>query len=95
MNTTPSQETLLPFRDKLGRRVREVWILWAKGQPNPKPSWLVPYDELSEPDKEADRCIGCALWADFVSENAEALANHILNTRAIPPTDLTQKGEVK
>lgn len=49
----------LPFsRDQLGRMVRESWIRWAKCQPNPKPSWLVPYDELSESDKEADRIIG-------------------------------------
>lgn len=52
------------FRDFVGRRVREVWIEWAKRQPNPKPSWLVPYDDLDEADKEADRCIGAALWAD-------------------------------
>ncbi len=50
-------------RDIGGRIVREAWVRWAMTQPNPKPSWLVPYDELSEPDKEADRqifeaCIG-------------------------------------
>lgn len=49
------------YRDVLGRRVREAWVDWAKRQPSPKPSWLVPYDELSEPDKEADRQIGEAL----------------------------------
>lgn len=49
----------LPFdRNQLGRFVREAWVRWAQTQPNPKPSWLVPYDELSEPDKEADRQIG-------------------------------------
>jgi len=45
-------------RDSLGRMVREAWVRWAKTRPDPKPSWLVPYDELSEPDKEADRQIG-------------------------------------
>ncbi|WP_218779327.1 hypothetical protein, partial [Paraburkholderia caledonica] len=36
-----------------------------KQQPNPKPSWLAPYDELNEADKEADRQIGEAVahWA--------------------------------
>ena len=56
----------LPFdREQLGRFVREAWVRWAETQPNPKPSWLAPYDELSEPDKEADRQIGEALarWA--------------------------------
>jgi hypothetical protein len=51
-------------RDGKGRRVREVWIEWAIEQPDPKPSWLVPYDELSEADKEADRRIGSVLWGD-------------------------------
>lgn len=55
-------------RDRLGRRVREVWVRWAQQQPNPKPSWLVPYDELSEADKEADRRIGSALWGDGFAE---------------------------
>lgn len=49
-------------RDLLGKKVREVWIEWAKEQPNPKPSWLVPYIQLSEPDKEVDRRIGEALF---------------------------------
>lgn len=54
------------LRNALGRRVREVWIEWAKTQPNPKPSWLVSYDDLSEADKEADRCIGSALHGDGI-----------------------------
>lgn len=49
----------LPFsREELGRRVRETWVRWAKEQLNPKPSWLVPWGELSDPDKEVDRRIG-------------------------------------
>lgn len=52
----------LPYdRDTLGRFVREAWVRWAESQPEPKPSWLLPYDELSEADKEADRQIGEAL----------------------------------
>jgi hypothetical protein len=46
----------------LGREVRAAWVKWAEQQPNPKPSWLVPYEELSEADKEADRCIGEWIW---------------------------------
>lgn len=70
------------YRDRLGRRVRELWIQWAKEQVSPKPSWLVPYDELSEADKEADRCIGSGLVNDFVSSfacyrgTAEAVAKY-------------------
>lgn len=66
--STPSPQHIsvasrpLPYgRDTLGRFVREAWVRWAETQPSPKPSWLVPYDELSEPDKEADRQIGEAI----------------------------------
>lgn len=52
----------LPSRDEFGRMVRDVWIRWARQQPKIKPSWLVPYDELPEADKEADRMIGETLW---------------------------------
>lgn len=45
------------LRDFYGRVVRDAWIRWAMTQPNPKPSWLVPYEYLSEADKEADRQI--------------------------------------
>lgn len=55
------------FRDKLGRRVREVWIQWAQKQPNLKPSWLIPYDKLTEPNKEVDRLIGCSIWGDCMT----------------------------
>jgi hypothetical protein len=44
-------------RDAGGRLVREVWIEWAREQPNPKPSWLVPWEGLSESDREVDRRI--------------------------------------
>lgn len=52
-------------RETLGKMVRGVWIRWAAQQPNPKPSWLVPWDHLNEPDKEVDRMIGeeIARWA--------------------------------
>lgn len=74
--------TIEQRREALGRRVREVWVEWAKRQPNPKPSWLVGWDELPEPDREADRCIGSALWADFVAQNASEIAEKILAVEA-------------
>lgn len=45
-------------REQLGQLVRMAWVEWAKEQDNPKPSWLVPWEELPESDKEADRRIG-------------------------------------
>lgn len=48
-------------REALGKIVRATWIEWAKEQPNPKPSWLVEWDGLGEPDKEVDRRIGEAI----------------------------------
>lgn len=49
-------------REALGRLVREVWIDWASEQPNPKPSWLVTWEGLAEPDREVDRRIGEVLF---------------------------------
>ena len=67
----------LPYdRDYLGRLVREAWVRWAYTQPNPKSSWLVDYDELAEPDKEADRQIGecIARWTIIGDAARAALA---------------------
>jgi hypothetical protein len=49
-------------RESLGRYVRTIWVEFAQQQPNPKPSWLVPWEGLSESDKEVDRRIGEALY---------------------------------
>jgi hypothetical protein len=75
MNPTPP---LTALGETLGRRVREVWVNWAKEQPDPKPHWLTSWDELDEPSKEVDRRIGLALWGDFINTHTEALANHAI-----------------
>jgi hypothetical protein len=49
-------------RESLGQMVRHVWVEWAKEQDAPKPSWLVPWEGLSELDREVDRRIGEALY---------------------------------
>lgn len=51
------------LRERLGRDVRLEWIAWAKTQPDPKPSWLVPWSGMSEPDREVDRRIGERIYA--------------------------------
>lgn len=53
-----SQTAFSINRDQLGELVRLAWVEWAHEQPDPKPSWLVPWAGLSETDKEADRRIG-------------------------------------
>lgn len=52
-------------REVFGQKVREIWIRWARAQPNPKPHWLTPWESLDEPDQEVDRVIGeeIARWA--------------------------------
>lgn len=66
----------IPFdRETAGRFVREAWVRWAHTQPSPKASWLVPYDDLSEADKEADRQIGEALARWTLIHDAAALAS--------------------
>lgn len=52
----------IALRERLGRLVRDVWVNWAKEQPTPKKHWLLPWEALSEPDKEVDRRIGEAVW---------------------------------
>jgi hypothetical protein len=49
-------------REELGARVREAWIGWARRQPHPKRSWLVPFSQLSLAGQEADMTIGEQLF---------------------------------
>lgn len=60
-------------RETLGQVVRAAWIAWAREQPNPKPSWLVPWEELSAADKEADRRIGDAVRLAVWEEMADGM----------------------
>lgn len=61
-------------REALGRLVREVWVTWAREQPDPKPSWLVGWDDLPEPDREVDRRIGEALYRRGALDTRRATA---------------------
>ena len=49
-------------REWLGEQVRIAWVLWAEGQPDPKPAWLVPWKDLGPADREADMSIGVRLF---------------------------------
>ena len=58
-----AQVLAIPEADNefLGKKVREVWITWAREQPDPKPSWLLPWDRLSPADRDVDTRIGTRL----------------------------------
>ena len=93
-------------RETLGELVRDVWVEWATEQTDPKPSWLVPWAGLSEPDREVDRRIGEACYLRGLRDRArpadedglrtaiEALANlaaeHLNCTGCPTPWWLTQ-----
>jgi len=49
--------------EDLGRLVRETWIKWAERQPDvdEHPNWLIPWEQLSERDREVDVLIGRAV----------------------------------
>ena len=49
-------------RDWLGEQVRIAWVAWAREQPFIKPSWLVPWKDLGQMDREADMLIGVRLF---------------------------------
>lgn len=49
-------------REAVGAFVRQVWVEWAREQPNPKPSWLTPWEELDAGQREVDMRIGAALF---------------------------------
>ncbi len=52
-------------REDRARIVRGAWVAWAAEQPDPKPSWLVAWDELptDDPQREVDARIGEAVAA--------------------------------
>lgn len=59
-------------REPLGRLVRQVWVDWAREQPDPKPSWLTGWDDLDAGQREVDMRIGSAL-ANHGRENLRAI----------------------
>ncbi len=68
-------------REFLGQLVRMAWVEWARGLEHPKPSWLVPWKELSGFDKEADGRIG------------EYIAAHCVNPEPLKMESRTKQTE--
>lgn len=64
-------------REALGRIVRQTWVAWAGEQPDPKPSWLLGWDDLDAGQREVDMRIGVAIAAaerDRIADLADRLA---------------------
>jgi hypothetical protein len=49
-------------RELVGRLVRQVWVEWARERPDAKPSWLLPWEDLDDGQREVDMRIGAALF---------------------------------
>lgn len=79
-----NDSTIAFDREDGGRLVREAWIRWAETQPNPKPSWLVPWEDLSEPDKEADRCIWEAIVAPYIDKPTSFVTMRVWLPGSVP-----------
>jgi hypothetical protein len=62
----------MSYAERLGRLVRSVWTQWASEQPAPKPSWLVPWEELDAGQREVDIRI-CQAVAAVERERAVAV----------------------
>jgi hypothetical protein len=75
-------------RELLGRLVRQAWLKWAREQPEQKPSWLVPWEELDDGQREVDMRIGDALFDAGVQSERARLFNERSNwlTDAAPST---------
>jgi len=59
-------------REDVGRLVRQVWAEWAREQPDAKPSWLLPWEELDAGQQEVDMRIGTVLFRMGFTAGADA-----------------------
>lgn len=84
-------------RDELGRRVRDTWVRWAQDQLYTKPSWVIPYDEISEADKEVDRQIGedIAVFVELQSQSIIATLRTQLAERDAEIAEWKKRDRIK
>lgn len=59
-------------REELGRIVRDAWVQWASEQPDPKRSWLIPWEELDDGQREVDMRIGEAVASAVAAQPPES-----------------------
>lgn len=60
------------WREHFGRVLRDAWLGWARQQPDPKPSWLLPWEDLPAEHQEVDMLM------------AEAVLASVLELRELP-----------
>lgn len=78
-----------PSREELGHRIREVWVRWAREQADPKASWLLPWEDLDDGQREVDMRMGEALfglgmtWSPVPSPlpDSETETEHVIEFR--------------
>jgi hypothetical protein len=78
--SAPAQCELHPASgadEALGRIVREAWVEWAREQPDPKPHWLVGWDDLDAGQREVDVRIARAVLAARPVLSREALRERL------------------
>jgi hypothetical protein len=78
------EEANMPLRERLGRRIRQVWMEWAAKQPDiaDRPDWLDPWEKLPERIQEVDCNLGMAIWGDAFSELSSSIADAELTKQA-------------
>ena len=83
-------------RENGGKQVRAAWMRWARMQPDPKPSWLLPWDQLDDPDKEPDRVIWEEVAAPYQAfiDALMAQLSHVTDQRDVLHDRLLAYAEV-
>lgn len=89
--------TVKPNDEQLGRLVRDVWMEWAREQPDieQRPDWIDPWEKLPARIQEVDSRIGCVLFA--AGFTAAVTGERYLTMQRIvkAATDLADAGDSK
>jgi transposase len=81
-------------REHLGQLVRIAWMKWAKQQPDCKPSWTEPWEELPERIREVDRQIGEFVASQCVTPELLRVESECARLRTIIAEALRMVGEI-
>ena len=73
MNASKFDREDSAFIEKMAEAVRDVWVEWASTQSNPKPSWLVPWKDIDEISRDADRWIARRMVSILTTSNPDPI----------------------